>query len=164
MAKNTNPLTKSLLIKHNWYSLVLPSSNSTNIVHQDLFISKLIHGSFYKLGILTSQVYLSRSCNKYLTISFYYYPLKLFRSNHSSTFGNLVLPLIKLLKSLLIAKYPGYNIKFVAIKAPHKFIDSKILNDFIHFSVSNDPNRIKFVLYRLIKEFKFLSTKKFNLN
>lgn len=87
-----------------------------------------------------------------------YYPL-INKLTGKSINNQLIIDLIKLMKLLFNLKYPNKEFKFVCIKAPNKFIEPKILNDFVHFSVMEDPNKIKFILLNLIREYR-ISLKK----
>jgi hypothetical protein len=86
-----------------------------------------------------------------------------------------VAALLKLLKTILImrgAACPSNLIKIVCIKAPHKFVDSKLLNDFLIFHLcpegrpanlpgqpragdrsANSRSDPSSLIYSLIKEF-----------
>ena len=50
--------------------------------------------------------------------------------------------------------------KFICVKAANKFVDGKILNDYVHYSVMADPKKLKFVVKTLIRGFKLLNIKK----
>lgn len=185
MAKNTNPLTTRLLKKDFWYINSLPLdetpylasdinkgylSKGSDVVIQYKYIKSLIHSSFMKLGILTSEVRLSKNCintnvstsktlinlkaEQPMVIQFMYYPLAMRNGRSLRSNQKQIISLIKVLKLILKLKYPFYKIKFICIKAPHKFLDAKILNDFIHFSSFSNPNKLKFVILSLIKEFR----------
>lgn len=157
MAKN---ITKSLLIKQNWTDLSLPITNRAPSGSNELFtnshIKTLINGSFFKLGLLTSEISISRTCVGSNTIQFLYYPLS--NPKLGELFESQILRAIKLIKAILALKEPKSEFKFICVKAPHKFADAKILNDFINNMVISDPNKIKFVVNSLIKEYKGLST------
>lgn len=175
MAKNINPLTTRLLKKDYWYINSLPfdetptigSANEgyinkgSNDIVQYQYIKNLIHGSFLKIGILTSEIRISKNClASPLLIQFLYYPLVIKttfttrREEEPVSNQNQIVDLLKIIKLILNLKYPFYNIKFVCVKAPHKFLDTKILNDFIQFSSTGNPNRLKFTLLSIIKEFR----------
>lgn len=170
MARNTNPLTKSLLIKQNWKSILPPlptkgfkgssknqddafwsSSYGSNDIVLNNYLKTIINGTFLKLGILTSEVYISKNCFGDITLYFYYYIL----GNNK----NKLLPILNIIKSLFNLKYPNNTLKLVCIKAPHKFVDSKLLNDYLFNNVFQEPNKLKRVLTLLIKEYKILSPK-----
>lgn len=155
MAKNTNPLTKSLLIKQSWNTLTLPLQNKggNNELIKENFIKKIINGTFLKLGLLTSDIHISKNCIDFMTIQFMYYPL-INKLTGKSINNKYIVELIKLIKLLFKLKYPTKEFKFVCIKAPNKFIEPKILNDYIHYSVMDDPNKIKFILLNLIREYR----------
>jgi hypothetical protein len=52
--------------------------------------------------------------------------------------------------------------KFICVRAANKFVDGKILNDFVHYSVLSDPSRLKYVVSTLIREYKQLNIKKYD--
>lgn len=157
MAKN---ITKSLLIKQNWTDLSLPITSRAPSGSNELFtnshIKTLISGSFFKLGLLTSEISISRTCTGSNSIKFLYYPLN--NPKLGQIFESQIVRVISLIKTILALKEPQSEFKFICVKAPNKFADAKILNDFINNMVINDPNRIKFVVNSLIKEYKNLST------
>lgn len=165
MAKNTNPLAKGLLIKQSWNTISLPITSSqkgygNNELIKDMFIRKIINGIFLKLGVLTSDIHISKNALGLINIKFIYYPLSFTKGSESKFGQNILLgdnkqllEIIKILKLLFKVKYPKNEFKFVCIKAANKFVEPKILNDYIHFSVMDDPNRIKFVLSNLIREY-----------
>jgi hypothetical protein len=70
--------------------------------------------------------------------------------------------LIKILKNLLMVKEPTKNYKFVCVRAANKYVDGKILNDYINYMVLEDPNKLKYVVNTLIKEYKLLNIKKYD--
>lgn len=117
-----------------------------------MFIRKIINGMFLNLGILTSDIHISKDALGLISIKFIYYPLS-FKKGSVLKDNKQLLDIIKLLKLLFKVKYPKNEFKFLCIKAANKFIEPKILNDYIHFSVMDDPNRIKFVLSNLIREY-----------
>ncbi len=184
MAKNTNPLTKNLLIKQNWNSISLPITNraphGSNELFKDISIKKLIHGSFLKLGILTSEISFTKVCTGDVNIQFLYYPLS--HPTHLNELGgslrapegatgatnfnlssqggvtDLILPLLNLINLILKLKEPTKNYKFVCVKAANKFVDGKILNDYIYYMVLEDPSRLKNVVNSLLKEYKTISS------
>ena len=92
MAKNTNPLTKNLLIKQNWKTISLPITNrvkyGSNEFYKDKFIKDLINGSFFKLGILTSEISIPKVCTCEITIQMLYYPLALSLNKKDLNKGN----------------------------------------------------------------------------
>ena len=164
MAKNTNPLTKNLLIKQNWNTISLPITgrvkHGSNEFVKDRFIKDLINGSFLKLGILTSEISLTKICTGENTLQFLYYPLintKTKTSNQEKIIG-----LIQILKRILNLREPTKDYKFVCVKAANKFVEGKILNDYINYMVIEDPSRLKNVVNTLIKEYKTLSIKKYD--
>jgi hypothetical protein len=55
-------------------------------------------------------------------------------------------------------KEPTKNYKFVCVKAANKFVDGKILNDYIYYMVLEDPSRLKNVVNSLLKEYKTISS------
>lgn len=59
-----------------------------------------------------------------ITIQFMYYPL-------NKSYLIYVLNLISLIKTILKLKYPKHQFKFVCVEADHKFVEAKILNDYI---------------------------------
>jgi hypothetical protein len=75
-------------------------------------------------------------------------------------FKNVVLVpnLIKILKEILKLREPTINYKFVCVKAANKFVDSKILNDYINNMVIEDPSKLKNVVNSLIKEYRTLDS------
>jgi hypothetical protein len=75
-------------------------------------------------------------------------------------FKNVVLVpnLIKILKEILKLREPTINYKFVCVKAANKFVDSKILNDYINNMVIEDPSKLKNVVNSLIKEYRTLGS------
>lgn len=156
MAKN---ITKSLLIKQNWTDLSLPITGRAPSGSNELFtnshIKTLISGSFFKLGLLTSEISISRTCTGSNTVQFLYYPLN--NQKLGLTFETQLIRIVKLLKSILSLKEPSCEFKFICVKAPNKFADAKILNDYINNMVINDPNKLKFVVNSIIKEYKSLS-------
>ena len=155
MAKNINPLTRSLLIKQNWYTVTLPINKHLDN-HKETFIRRLISGSFLKLGILTSDISISSNCLNQWTIHMIYYPL-INKTTGKATSGDIIIKLIKLIKNILKLKYIELDIKLIFIKAPNKFVEPKILNDYIHYSVMEDPNKIKYVLVNLIREYRSIT-------
>ena len=70
--------------------------------------------------------------------------------------------LIKILKKILMVKEPTKNYKFVCVRAANKYVDGKILNDYINYMVLEDPNKLKYVVNTLIKEYKLLNIKKYD--
>ena len=70
--------------------------------------------------------------------------------------------LIKIIKKILMIKEPTKNYKLVCVKAANKYVDGKILNDYISNMVIADPNKIKYVVNTLIKEYKLLNIKKYD--
>lgn len=126
--------------------------NGSNEFFKDTSIKNLIHGSFLKLGILTSDVSFTKVCTGETTIQFLYYPPQI------SQTGSQILPLINLLGLILKLREPKKNYKFVCVKAAHKFVDSKILNDYIFYMVLEDPSRLKNVVNYLLKEYKLITT------
>ncbi len=183
MAKNTNPLTKNLLIKQNWKTISLPITNRVkygcNEFYKDKFLKDLINGSFFKLGILTSEISITKVCTGEITIQMLYYPLvskeltvslnkkensKITNETiiNSTKLKNVVLVpnLIKILKEILKLREPTINYKFVCVKAANKFVDSKILNDYINNMVIEDPSKLKNVVNSLIREYRTLNIQK----
>jgi hypothetical protein len=59
-----------------------------------------------------------------------------------------------------VARAPLF--KFICVRAANKFVDGKILNDFVHYSVLSDPSRLKYVVSTLIREYKQLNIKKYD--
>jgi hypothetical protein len=76
--------------------------------------------------------------------------------------GARIITLIKVLKSILRMKEPQGEYKLVCIKAENKFVDGKILNDYINNMVIGDPKRLKNVVNTLIKEYKRINQKKYD--
>lgn len=161
MAKNTNPITKNLLIKQNWNTIALPTTgkakHGSNELIKDSWIKSLIEGLFKKVGILTSEVSLTKNCLGSVNIQFIYYPLVKATNEESNT--KLIIPIIKLIKKILIIREPTKDYKFVCIKATNKFVDGKILNNYINYLAVQDPNRLKYIVNTIIKEYKLNSTK-----
>ncbi len=166
MTKNTNPFSSRLLIKEYWLSRSLPlneipensikRNKGTSDYFQDKYIRELIHGTFMKLGLITSEIRLSKNCLGKITIQFFYYPLIYKNQAINYKFNKYLTSLIQIIKSILNLKYPNFTFKLICIKAPHKFVDAKLLNDYINFNVMDDPNKLKFVYMNLIREYKNL--------
>jgi hypothetical protein len=76
--------------------------------------------------------------------------------------SGVVPALIKILKKILMIKEPTKNYKFVCVRAANKYVDGKILNDYINNMVLADPNKLKYVVNTLIKEYKLLNIKKYD--
>ena len=159
MAKNTNPITKNLLIKQNWNAITLPVTNrvkhGSNELIKDYWLKSLIEGLFKKIGILTSDISLTKNCLGLINVQFIYYPLV--KDDESN--AKLIIPVINLIKKILIIREPTKSYKFICVKAANKFVDGKILNDYINNLTIQDPNRLKYVVNSVIKEFKLISTK-----
>jgi hypothetical protein len=81
---------------------------------------------------------------------------------NSTKLKNVVLVpnLIKILKEILKLREPTINYKFVCVKAANKFVDSKILNDYINNMVIEDPSKLKNVVNSLIREYRTLNIQK----
>lgn len=92
-----------------------------------------------------------------ITLQFMYYPL-INKLTGKSINNQIIVSLIKLIKLLLNLKYPNKEFKFICIKAPNKFIEPKILNDYVHYSIIEEPNKFKFILLNLIREYKTFKT------
>lgn len=155
-------------------------SKGSNEVLRYLFINNLIWGCFLKLGILTSDVRLSKTCLGDTTIYFLYHPLRLCQSSSKKrtlashtggfsnkrlrvrrhTFKNTVPYLLEILKLIINLKYPLLNIKFVCVKAAHSLVDPKILNHIIQFSVAKNPKFFKPVLLQYLRIYKKLARRR----
>lgn len=167
MAKNTNPLTKNLLIKKNWNTISLPVTDrvkhGSNELIKEKFIKDIISGSFMKLGVLTSEIRITKNCVGENTIQWKYYPIyKKGGVAQNEQQGEYIITLIKVLKKLIKIKEPKVNYKLVCVKAANKFVDGKILNDYINNMVIGDPKKLKNVVNALIKEYKRINQKKYD--
>lgn len=178
MAKNTNPLTKNLLIKKNWSTISLPVTDrvkhGSNELIKEKFIKEIISGSFMKLGVLTSEIRITKNCVGENTIQWKYFPINsqnaireiskgpMGQTAQSGLQGEYIITLIKVLKRIIKIKEPKANYKLVCVKAANKFVDGKILNDYINNMVVGDPKKLKNVVNALIKEYKRINQKKYD--
>lgn len=158
--------------------------NGSNEFFKDQSIKNLIQGSFLKLGVLTSDISFSKVCTGETNIQFLYYPIppkaphthfvgrgasegasesppqregQIGPSANEVNLKNKILPLLNILNLILKLREPTKNYKFVCVKAANKFVDSKILNDYIYYMVLEDPSRLKNVVNSLLKEYKLLA-------
>lgn len=182
MARNIKPLTKSLLIKQSWLDTELPilgrdSQGTNSELIENTYIRKLIHGTFLKLGILTSEVFIQKNSLGHKNIIFSYYcchnTQATYKNNQSflsigkaadeHKFKNqpsnklLITKVIKLLRQLIEIK-SGYDVKIICISAPHKFVDAKLLNDYITLNAQKSNFNFKLIINRLIREYSSLSS------
>lgn len=158
----------------NKFSLVNGHYNKgSNEVLRYLFINNLIRGCFLKLGILISDIRLTKTCLGDTTIFFLYHPLitppkkRTFSSPGSKrsplgrvrryTLKGSVAYLLDVLKPIISLKYPLLSIKFVCVKAAHSLVDPQILNDLIKFSIAKNPKFFKPVLQRYLRQFNKLA-------
>jgi hypothetical protein len=105
--------------------------------------------------VLTSDISFTKVCTGEITIQFLYYPLTHSKTNINNQ--DQILPLLNLLNLILKLREPNKNYKFVCVKAANKFVDSKILNDYIYYMVLEDPSRLKNVVNSLLKEYTKLA-------
>jgi hypothetical protein len=71
--------------------------------------------------------------------------------------GVKVVKLIQVLKILIELKEPTKSYKMVCIRAANKFVEGKILNDYINNMVVEDPSKLKYVVSTVIREYKMWS-------
>lgn len=128
------------------------SPHGSNELFLNTYIKTLINGAFLKLGILTSEISISRNCVGNNTIQFLYYPL--ISRNNKKKLDNKILLAIKAIKLILALKEPASDFKFICVKAHNKFTDAKLLNDYVNIRVLKDPNRIKYIASSVLREYK----------
>ncbi len=129
---------------------------------KDTLIKTLLDGLLKKIGILTSEITMTKDCRGVVNIQFLYYPLIAASAGSTQTGGpnsNLIIPALNLIKKILVIKNPHLEYKLVCVKANNKFSDSKILNDYITNMATADPSKLKNIVGSIVKEYKILYTK-----
>jgi hypothetical protein len=153
MAKNTNKK-----YSRNITDVVLPitgrAPSGSNEILNNNSIKTIIKGFMLKLGLLTSEISISKNCIGQIQIKFLYYPLA--SKNFQTKFDQNLITIIQTLKNILSLKNPNNTFKFILIKAQNKFADPNLLADYINLKSIKNPSRIKYLSKYLLRSYKSL--------
>jgi hypothetical protein len=148
------------------------NNSKNNNLYQDIFIRKLIHGIFIKYNYLTSDVHIRRYATGHQDISFMFIPLSTLVSpkRGAGVANPMVLPnknttvniqeqvtyLKTLINSILTLKFGNLQSsnKFIILQAPNIFTNPKLIADYINFQLSQDPRQHRYLIQRLLFDFK----------
>ncbi len=115
-------------------------------------IKKLIHGVLLRFNYITSEIIISRSASGHIEISFgqIKIPNSLDHGPRPHDFLSPValLPMVKLLKSILYIKFGG-SYSFKIIQVPNIFTSPKLVADYINIELTKDPRQHRYVFQRL---------------